>query len=531
MAVVETKQPTAAIAAPKKSMLAQQAAWIKPLIVFVMLLVLLIPLAFIRSLVNDRERYQRSAEASIMEPVGGEPALEGLILAVPYDDVLTYTNAAGTVIQKEKKRNYILTVPETYELAAQIDTHQLSRGIFTVPIFTGTITVKASFSSFQFSQFNIEEKAIRYKDAVLILGIKDKKMLTTYPALSAGSDLLAEALTNHAEASPFRNAVYYTIPEAAVRSGFSLEGNIAIQGGKSVSLVPLAADNTFAVRSAWAAPSFSGGWLPQERLIEDTGFSADWRISGLSTVFPRTWKAQEFGTVIDTAIGGGGTSDSYRDFDMDYKKSGSDAAYANPETVKVSFITPVNHYSRVKRCITYAILFLTVPFLAIFLCELWSAVRIHPIQYFLIGIADLLFYLLLLSFSEHLTFNISYLIATAGVCVVVGLYTGAIFRRMYWGLLLTAVQAISYLLLFGILQSENYALLIGSIGIFCVVALLMFLTRKVDWYGASISAQLPRGVSGVGHPAGVLLSPRKYSSGSAGQKQPVTDVESPDTAE
>ena len=486
---IQSSMESAATTGSKKILFLHQAAWFKPLIVFVMLLILLIPLAFIRSLVNDREQYQRTAEKSIMEPVGGEPAIEGLLLAVPYDDELLYTNTAGTVIKTEKKGNYILAVPEVYELTTRVDPYRLSRGIFTVPVFSGDILVKASFSRFRFSQFNINEKKLRYKDSVLILGIKDKKTLTAYPVLMVNGQQLTESLTAQADASPFHNAVYYTLPEDAVRSGFSLEGTVAIQGGKSLSIVPLASENRFAVQSAWTAPSFSGGWLPKDRTLDTSGFSADWHISGLSTVFPPTWKAHEFGTIIDTAIAG--DSDRYRDSDDDYSKSTATEVHANPETVQISFITPVNHYSRVKRCITYAILFLVVPFLAIFLCELWSTVRIHPIQYFLIGLADLLFYLLLLSFSEHTSFNISYLIATAGVCIVVGMYTGAIFKKMYWGLLLTAVQAISYLLLFGILQSENYALLIGSIGIFCVVALLMFLTRKIDWYSASFAPPSP----------------------------------------
>ena len=477
MAVKQFLETTAVV--PKKSLFSHQAAWVKPIIIFIMMLALLIPLAFIRSLVNDREGYRRTAEASIMEPAGGEPVIEGLVLAVPYDELIEYTDSSGKVVQKEKKTDYILTVPETYNLVTQIDPYRLSRGIFTVPVFNGELAVTALFSGFQFSQFNIAEKNIRYKDAVLILGIKDKKTLTAYPALYGNGKPLLEALTAPAGASPFRNAVYYTMPEDIVRSGFSIEGSVSFQGGKSFCIIPLAADNSFAVQSTWPAPSFSGGWLPKNRTIDDSGFSADWRISGLSTVFPRSWKAQDFDIAKDT--------DVYDEYNG-YASKASSSLRSSPETVKIGFITPINHYSQVKRCITYALLFLAVPFLAIFLCELWSTVRIHPIQYFLIGIADVLFYLLLLSFSEHVAFNLSYLIATAGVCIVVGFYTAAIFKHIRWGILLTAVQAVSYLLLFGILQSEDYALLIGSIGIFCVVALLMFLTRRVDWYSTRFAS-------------------------------------------
>ena len=478
---MEIKQSTdtPAAGASRKLLFSYQAAWIKPVIIFIMMLALLIPLAFIRSLVNDREGYRRTAEASIMKPAGGEPVIEGIVLAVPYDEFAEYTDASGKVVQKGKKTDYILTVPETYNLVTQINPYHLSRGIFTVPVFNGELAVTASFSSFQFSQFNIAEKNIRFKDAVLILGIKDKKTLTAYPALHGNGKPLLEALTAPAGASPFRNAVYYMMPEDTVRSGFSIEGSVSFQGGKSLCIVPLAVDNSFAVQSTWAAPSFSGGWLPKNRTLDDSGFSADWRISGLSTVFPRSWKAQDFNISKDT--------DMYDEYNGYAAKAVSETR-SSPEMVKVGFITPVNHYSQVKRCITYALLFLAVPFLAIFLCELWSAVRIHPIQYFLIGIADILFYLLLLSFSEHVSFNLSYLIATAGVCTVVGFYTAAIFKRIRWGILLTAVQAVSYFLLFGILQSEDYALLIGSIGIFCVVALLMFLTRRVDWYSTRFAS-------------------------------------------
>ena len=131
---------------------------------------------------------------------------------------------------------------------------------------------------------------------------------------------------------------------------------------------------------------------------------------------------------------------------------------------------------------TYAILFLAVPFLAIFLCEIYSRVRIHPIQYLLIGAADVLFYLLVLSFSEHISFLASYLVAAAAVCATILFYGSAIFRARKWGVFIALVHGVSYCLLYGILQSEDYALLMGSVMIFAVIALVMYLTRKIDWY-------------------------------------------------
>lgn len=435
--------------------LSNKWSWIKPLIIFVLLLILLIPIGFIKSLIGDRAYYRTAAEESIMEPVGGQPALEGMVIAVPYRTVVVQKDEKTGLLLEKIDIDYIIVIPETYSLSTEINPYYLSRGIFDVPVFNGEIAVNAEFPDFSFEQFNIRESDIMYKDAVLILGIGNKKTFTSRPALLVNGTRLAEALTNPDSASPFTESVFYSIAETVVKDGFALTGTFTIQGGKSISIVPIASDSEFAIRSDWVAPSFSGGWLPTERVLTDDGFSAKWNISGLSTSFPRTWNTRgKEQNVISSA-----------------------------ESIVVTLISPINSYSQTKRSTTYAILFLMVPFLAIFICELWSNSKIHPIQYCLIGIVDILFYLLLLSVSEHISFNMSYLLAAAAVCGAVLFYATAIFKNIIWGVLLSGVQAISYLLLFGILQSEDYALLLGSTGLFCVVVLLMYLTRKVDWYG------------------------------------------------
>ena len=143
---------------------------------------------------------------------------------------------------------------------------------------------------------------------------------------------------------------------------------------------------------------------------------------------------------------------------------------------------PVDSYKKTERSVKYALLFLIIPFIALLISEIFSKVRIHPIQYCLIGFADVIFYLLLLSISEHLPFDLTYLICAVSVCLATLFYAVAIFGSRKWGGLLSAVQFISYIFLYGTLQAEDYALLIGSIGLFAVIVLLMFITRKVDWY-------------------------------------------------
>ena len=143
---------------------------------------------------------------------------------------------------------------------------------------------------------------------------------------------------------------------------------------------------------------------------------------------------------------------------------------------------PVDAYKKTERSVKYALLFLIIPFIALLISEIFSKIRIHPVQYCLIGFADIIFYLLLLSISEHLSFDSTYLICAICVSLSTLFYASAIFRQIKWGGLLSSVQFISYIFLYGTLQAEDYALLIGSIGLFIVLVLLMFITRKIDWY-------------------------------------------------
>ena len=179
------------------------------------------------------------------------------------------------------------------------------------------------------------------------------------------------------------------------------------------------------------------------------GGDRDMNIAGLSTVYPKSWKSESKFT---------------------------------PESINVSFMIPVDSYKKTERSLKYALLFLIIPFIALLISEIFSKVRIHPIQYCLIGFADVIFYLLLLSISEHLMFDLTYLICAVCVCLATLFYAVAIFGSRKWGGLVSIVQFISYIFLYGTLQAEDYALLVGSIGLFAVIVLLMFITRKIDWY-------------------------------------------------
>ena len=224
-----------------------------------------------------------------------------------------------------------------------------------------------------------------------------------------------------------------------------------IQGGNKLRITPIARNTNIEINSNWTSPSFKGGWLPTERELTDKGFNAKWCIAGLSTIYPKIWITEN--TVLKI-----------------------------PEQIIIDFKTSVDNYKKTERSIKYAILFLIIPFITIFITEIFTQIKIHPIQYCLIGLADVIFYLLLLSISEHLSFSLTYWIASIAVSLLMLFYSSTIFKKIKWGIIMSCTQFISYIFLFGTLQAEDYALLIGSLGLFFVLCALMILTRKIDWY-------------------------------------------------
>ncbi|MBQ9629983.1 MAG: cell envelope integrity protein CreD [Treponema sp.] len=444
----------------------------KPFIILVLVLLFLIPLSMLDSLIRDRKNYQREAVSSILQPKGGEPVVEGFALAVPYTINTEVIDKNGST-RYEKRTSYIVCTPEEWNANAVVETEHLTRGIFKVPVFIGKINSSGNFSKLEYSFNKINESDILWDECVLMIGVSNKKNLTKIPSISLNQNSgnnqnnsdnqknLSHSLFSLENASPFTSTVFYEIDAQSVRNGFSFSSEIEIQGGKSFRIMPLAGNNSFTLESEWTTPGFSGGWLPVERNISENGFSAKWNIVGLSTVFPKMWITSQSTT------------------SSDGKKFSQGA-----ETVKIEFVTPVDNYQKTERSIKYALLFLLIPFIAIFIFEIFTKIKIHPVQYCLIGLADVIFYLLLLSVSEHLSFTLTYWISSMAVSLLLLFYASAIFKKIKWGAFFALVQVTAYIFLFGTLQAEDYALLIGSLGLFFVIALLMVLTRNIDWFAS-----------------------------------------------
>lgn len=438
----------------------------KIIIIVVLGLLLLIPMTFINSVVKDRIRYQNEAISSIIEPVGDSANIQGVVIAIPYLEkfIDSDTKEIGYT------RKYIFYMPNEYNVTGDVEVTSLSRGIFKAPIFNSKLNITGRFDKYNAEIYNLDENntIILYDEAMIILGIGNKKNLMKLPniLINQNEELKYYEKNINIDLNMFNNKFLYTISRDSILNGFNFNITMDIQGGNSLIITPLASENTFKISSKWKDPSFTGGFLPTKREVNNNGFNAEWNIASFNTSFTKYWTSDE-------------NSNRLNNIDNNqYYNSNQES-----NNVLISFLLLNDNYQKTSRSVKYAILFIFIPFFVLFLCEVLSKKRIHPVQYILIGIANAIFYLLLLAISEHINFNISYFLSALMVTALTSIYIGYIIKSPRYTISMAIVESLIYIFLFGILQLTDYALLMGTLGLFAVIALAMYFTRNVDWYG------------------------------------------------
>lgn len=452
--------------------IASKTLGFKIFIILVLGLLFLIPMQFISYLVKDRKNYQGEAISSIINPIGGVLKLEGIVMAIPYERYSVVSNV------RVLKREYIITMPDKYSVEGDVDITTLNRGIFKAPIFNSVLKASGDFSAYNSSLNYIDPSYILWDDAVLIVGVGSKKNFTKLPTIYIDKKEIKTYDKNiNIPIDFFDNMLFFKISRENALNGFKFLADINVQGGDSIEITPMTSENTFKISSKWSAPSFSGDWLPTKREVTKNGFTAEWNIPSFNVEFNKSWNT-EGNNFLNSSF----SSSSF----SKYSYSSTSEKYKT-DNVVASFLLLNDNYQKTSRSLKYQLLFIFIPFLALFLCEILTKKKIHPVQYILIGLANAVFYLLLLSISEHLTFNLSYLISALLVTSLTAIYTGYIVKALKTGLAMATVQSVVYIFLFGILQLTYYALLVGTIGLFITIALAMYFTRNVDWYEDNVN--------------------------------------------
>lgn len=440
----------------------KQRFYVKLGIIFALILALLIPQSFIMDLVSERTSWRQQAYQSIEQSWPAAQTLAGPILSIPYH--LTFNSKEKVIVNKVEKEvikevtldDVLYIIPKQLSINSQLDSSMRYRSIYEIPVYGNKLQITGEFNNQVLLDFMVEhkDKKIRWDKPQLSVLVSDQRGIAAPPSLTWNNAPIAfqpSANLPHATAG-----MHAPLPEIALDKSTQLPFAFTMElRGMSAMNFALLSENTHVQLAAnWAHPSFTGELLPEKRDITDKGFTAEWRASSFSydvTGALEQCSKGECGSLLQRAVG----------FEL---------------------IQPVDVYQQSERSIKYAALFIILTFMALVLFELLKKCRIHPIQYTLVGLALLVFYLLLISLSEHLLFLYAYSIGAFASMALLTFYFGAILHSRKLGLILGAALATLYVLLYVILQSEENALLMGSVLIFVMLAGLMMATRHFDWY-------------------------------------------------
>lgn len=462
---------------PKKKFDFRNSYGIKLIIVTVLLLLMLIPLVFINNIIDERADAQLNATNDIIHSMGGKPEYKGVVLRIPYYTLESeyITETKETIFSKVK--NYAYYTAEQLKLEGFVEVENRTRGIYNAPVLTGDFSIEGMFDLRKLRD-ELSDYEVEWGNVDFIFLIEPLRTINTIDDViwNNGSYKFESGEGGRFGLGDFVQAA---IPINEGQNDYSFNMNFNLKGGGVISFVSTAGNETIKLESDWSSPSFFGAYLPSSREWSDEGFSAEWINNSLSNNIPRIWYNNELVGFDNQEIYF--DLDSYDENDR-WGKYESTGQYTNSYGVK--FMKAVNSYSQSKRSSKYGFLFLLVPFLTFFLFELLLKVRIHPIQYLLAGAADLIFYLLLVSISEHILFNYAYLISALAIIVVLGTYS-LVTVGVKKGWIMSLVLSVSYLFLFITLQQEDYALLYGSIGLLVIISIIMFVTRRIKWYNTS----------------------------------------------
>jgi len=440
-----------------------------------LMLILLIPQAWIESIIRERMQRAGSVIDEITSKWSGHQTLTGPVLIIPFTNREKIDKGKeGVEIREWTQHAYFL--PETLSIQGKVTPQILHRGIFDAAVYESKLQFQARFSKPDFQKLNIQEADVHWNEARMALSISDLRGIKNTPAFrmngtelssepsndigfstrtNANADTDPEYYTEHAvaydQSKSETKGIISTMPWKSIEDFIeSVSVQLDLKGSTQLFFVPTGKDTEVKLEGPWANPSFDGEFLPETRSVNDTSFQATWKILHYNRPFSQAWTEQ-------------GVSLSGADFGT-------------------RLLIPVDQYQKSIRTAKYGVLIILLTFVSLFLVEIIQKIRIHSFQYLLIGVALTIYYTLLLSFSEHLGYNLAYLISSLATVILVGLYTKTFLPNWTMVLFFFGVISFFYGFIFVIIQLQDYSLLLGSIGLFLVIATIMYFSRNIKWY-------------------------------------------------
>ncbi len=453
---------------------------------------LLVGLGMIGDVVRDRLRYRSITAQSVADSLAGPQTLMGpMIHSACVESWDAETGKGDDRRMVEQRREFLLTaMPEQLKLTTGAAMEERSRGLHKVNTYNLKAHVTAQWGSLAslVPQSSMKNSRMHCGAPIVMMAVGDARGIRT-ANVSVGEQTLAlRPGTFH---PTYSRGLHAVLPESVrgQANGLTATLDLELVGTERLAIVPLGGNTEVQMTSGWPHPSFSGRFLPSDREIKKTGFSAQWRLSSLATTAQADIAA---GKPLCIGAAGDARGDDY--------PTGASNASQCADSFSVAFVDPVNPYSLSDRATKYGVLFIALTFVAVGLFEMMKKRRVHPVQYLLVGSALCSFFLLLVSLSEHLPFGTSYAVAASACVLLLAYYASHMLGSLARGVPLGAGIALLYALLYVLLQLEQTALVVGSIALFLVLAAVMVLTRNVNWYGLSPTAPPSRPASPTPRP-------------------------------
>lgn len=421
-----------------------RSATFKLMAICSLILLLLIPAYMVKELIRERESRQYEVIREITGKWGQEQTITGPVITVPY--LIYYKDKDGKTISSTR---YFHLLPDKVDIKSRITPEVRYRSIYEAVLYNTKLEITGTFPRPPLGKLRIASDRVVWSGASISLGLTD--MIGIKEGIKADfSGQTLDMAPGLETKDLFESGVSSNIRIDKNKQSFPFKFVINLNGSSRIRFAPVGKITTASVTSSWKDPSFDGAFLPVEREISDKGFTANWKVLHLNRSYPQCWK-------------GKGPS-------------------LWESTFGVKLYKPVDIYQKSTRMAKYALLFIVFTFMAFFISEIINKIRVHPVQYILIGLSILIFYTLLLSFSEHIGFGLAYLISATAIVTMVTGYAQSVLKNRKVAVMVGGLLAILYTYLYILLQLKDYALLMGSIGLLAVMASIMYMTRRIDWY-------------------------------------------------
>lgn len=417
----------------------------KGMIIGFITLLLLIPGAMIQELIQERKQRSEISIENINNLWSNDQTINGPVLTIPYEILVKYEDKS-----EKFERHQLTFAPENLIINGKIIPHEKHLGIYKSILYNSQLQITGNFPKVDFSK--ITYSRILWDEAKIRIGISDLRGVTSIPDFILADKHLSAEAGGSAEDVIGQGLIIETdfLTEENTNAGMKFSCELDLKGSSSLNFTPIGKNTEVKLGGNWNAPGFTGSFSPDHQ-ISEKDFNAIWKVLHFNRNIPDKWIDQNAGSFENAVFG-------------------------------VKLVDMVNHYQQTERSAKYALMFIALTFVVFFFVEIFTGKKIHPIQYVLVGLALILFYSLLLSVSEQLGFGIAYLLASAAVIGMISLYTGSVFKSMKQSGLLALILTILYGYLYVVIQIEDVALLIGSIGLFIILGIIMFVSGKINWY-------------------------------------------------